>query len=203
MVVPSASKVLVLRTATMKQWLQVLQSRPNFGLDGHLMWWHRFRNRIDAPQLHHWRTYEDGPQWRLHTSERKYTMTTWYVDLNNGNDSNNGQSFANRKKTLASVASAGPAAGDTVRVMGNASTSSGTASWTNGSSLVTLAAALNNTLYTDGAWTAATNVTASAVTSSPSPKQGSNSCKLACNSSFTTGKIASFALGSAQNLSGY
>src|SRR5208283_846457 len=126
---------------------------------------------------------------------------TWFVDLINGSDSNNGTSFAQRVKTLSKAASLA-AAGDTVRVMGNAKTSSGTATWTNGSSLVTLSAALTQALYNDGAWTASTNVTASAVTSSPSPKQGSNSCKLACNSSFTTGKVAYFATGTL-NLSSY
>ena len=47
--------------------------------------------------------------------------STWYVDLNNGNDSNNGTSFAQRVKTL-SKASSFTSAGDTVRIMGNAPT---------------------------------------------------------------------------------
>ena len=42
-------------------------------------------------------------------------MAIWYVDHLNGNDSNNGQSFANRKKTLDSIDSL-VSAGDTVRV---------------------------------------------------------------------------------------
>jgi hypothetical protein len=128
--------------------------------------------------------------------------STWYVDYNNGSDSNNGTSFAQRVKTLTKAAGL-VTAGDTVRVMGNASTSSGTATWTNGSALVTLSASLSQLLYADGAWTASTNVTCTANTSSPSPKQGSNSAKMACSSSFTTGKVAYYATGSALNLSGY
>ena len=47
-------------------------------------------------------------------------MATIYVDLENGNNSNDGYSFANRKKTLASaVESSTLSAGDTVRIMGS------------------------------------------------------------------------------------
>lgn len=113
-------------------------------------------------------------------------MATKYVDLNAGNDANDGSTFALRKKTLSSAVAVA-AAGDTIRVMGKPSTSSSTATWTNNSSLVTLAAALNQVLATDGAWTAATNITCTAPTSSPSPKHGANSAKMAANGTFTTG----------------
>ncbi len=129
-------------------------------------------------------------------------MATKYVDLNNGNDANDGSTFALRKKTLSSAAAVA-AAGDTVRVMGKPSTSSSTATWTNNSSLVTLAAAIGQLLYADGAWTAVTNITCTAPTSSPSPKQGSNSAKMAANGTFTTGKVAHFPTGAALNLSGF
>ena len=43
-------------------------------------------------------------------------MTTFYVDYENGNDSNNGTSFATRKKTVASAATAA-VNGDEIRVM--------------------------------------------------------------------------------------
>ena len=43
-------------------------------------------------------------------------MATLYVDYENGNDSNDGTSFANRKKTLNSATTAS-SAGDTIRVM--------------------------------------------------------------------------------------
>jgi hypothetical protein len=44
-------------------------------------------------------------------------MATYYVDLENGNDTNNGTSFALRKKNLSSVTAA--AGGDVIRVMGS------------------------------------------------------------------------------------
>ena len=43
-------------------------------------------------------------------------MATYYIDLENGNDSNNGTSFANRRKTIESFGS-NDAAGDEYRVM--------------------------------------------------------------------------------------
>ncbi|MBK9620643.1 MAG: hypothetical protein IPO31_15840 [Candidatus Obscuribacter sp.] len=128
-------------------------------------------------------------------------MANKFVDLVNGNDANDGSTFANRKKTLTSAAAVA-AAGDVIRVMGKNSSSSGTATWTKGSNAVTLSAAMNQALYNDGAWTAAANVTATANTTSPTPKQGSNSSKLVCAAGFTTGKMAHFATG-ALNLSTY
>lgn len=128
-------------------------------------------------------------------------MANKFVDLVNGSDANNGSTFALRKKTLSSAAAVA-VAGDVIRVMGKPSTSSGTATWTKGSPLVTLSAAMNQLLYGDGAWTAAANVTATANTTAPTPKQGSNSSKLVCAAGFTTGKMAHFATG-ALNLSAY
>lgn len=117
-------------------------------------------------------------------------MTNKFVDLVGGNDANDGSTFALRKKTLSSAAAVA-AAGDVIRVMGNASTNSGTATWTNNSPAVTLSAAINQLLYADGLWTAVgTNVTQSTVTSSPSPKEGTNAVKFVCAAGFTTGKIA-------------
>jgi len=120
---------------------------------------------------------------------------TWYVDFNNGLDTNSGLSFAQRVKTLSKTATLA-APGDSVRVMGNASTSSGTATWTNNSALVTLSAAMNQLLYGDGAWTrGTTNVTCTANTTAPAPKEGANACKMVCNASFTNGKVAYWATG--------
>ena len=45
-------------------------------------------------------------------------MAVLYVDLENGNNSNNGTSFATRKKSIESASTAA-AAGDEIRVMGN------------------------------------------------------------------------------------
>ena len=55
-------------------------------------------------------------------------MSIFYVDLENGNDSNNGLSFANRKLTLGSIS---PGRGDEIRVMASEpATSIGNATWT-------------------------------------------------------------------------
>ncbi|MBL0189436.1 MAG: hypothetical protein IPP97_27285 [Candidatus Obscuribacter sp.] len=86
-------------------------------------------------------------------------MANKFVDLVGGNDANNGSTFALRKKTLSSAAAVA-AAGDVIRVMGKPSTNSGTATWTKGSPLVTLSAAINQAIYNDGAWVPAANVTA-------------------------------------------
>jgi hypothetical protein len=128
-------------------------------------------------------------------------MSNKFVDLVGGSDANNGSTFALRKKTLSSAAAVA-VAGDVIRVMGKPSTNSGTATWTKGSPLVTLSAAMNQLLYGDGAWTGAANVTASVNTTAPTPKQGANSSKLVCGAGFTTGKMAHFATG-ALNLSTY
>ena len=60
-------------------------------------------------------------------------MATFYLDFENGNDANNGTTFANRWKTITSGATAARTApGDTIRIMGSpAPTSLGqTAVWT-------------------------------------------------------------------------
>lgn len=44
-------------------------------------------------------------------------MATYYVDLENGNDANDGLSFANRKKTLQSAVNLATSSGDNIRVM--------------------------------------------------------------------------------------
>lgn len=130
-------------------------------------------------------------------------MATLFVDLVNGVDTNNGTSFAQRVKTLTKAATLA-AAGDTVKVMGTLPTTAGTATWTKGSPLVTLSAALTQSLYTDGRWTAASGqVTTSRPTSNPSPRQGADSAKNFCESNFTVGKIASWNIGSILNLSSY
>ena len=63
-------------------------------------------------------------------------MTTYYVDFEGGNDSNDGTSFANRKKTFVGICSPDETtnldAGDEVRVMGQPINSIGNATWTSG-----------------------------------------------------------------------
>lgn len=59
-------------------------------------------------------------------------MATKYLDLENGNDANDGSSFANRKKTLVSLLTV-TNAGDDIRVMASAdATSLGNAKWHSG-----------------------------------------------------------------------
>ena len=48
-------------------------------------------------------------------------MTVYYLDLKNGNDSNDGTSFANRKKTVQSFSST-PTGGDEIRIAGQPNT---------------------------------------------------------------------------------
>ena len=130
-------------------------------------------------------------------------MVTRYVDLVNGNDSNDGSSFALRKRTIAS-AGTGLAAGDEIRVMASpAATSTGiNATWTNNSDVVTLASSLTKTVDNcETAWTAATNVTATASTTTF--RQGTASASLVIATAFTTGLVAYRTLGSTVDFSSY
>lgn len=129
-------------------------------------------------------------------------MTTRYVDEIGGNDANSGLTFALRKKTLAGVATAGVAAGDTIRVMGKPSTASGiNATFTNLSSAVTLASALTQSLYTSGAaWSPKTNVTSAG--SQSGKLSATSAANVAIAAAFTTGVAALFATGTL-NLSTY
>lgn len=126
-------------------------------------------------------------------------MTLYYVDFAGGNDGNNGQSFANRKKTLASLT--GATGGDTIRLMESPAASSlgQTASWTNQSPTVSLSSALTQNVYLDGAWTAMANITCATDTAR---KQGTNSSTVTIGAAFTTGLAAYYATG-ALNLSTY
>jgi hypothetical protein len=112
-----------------------------------------------------------------------------------------GLNFANRKRTIAAVTTA--AAGDVVRVMATPDeTLVGNATWTNNSKTVTLASAVTVLLSDcETAWTAATNITATADTSAF--KENTKSAKLVSNGTFTTGLVAYRALGSAVDLSAY
>ena len=86
-------------------------------------------------------------------------MTIRYLDLVNGNDANDGSTFALRKKTLNSATYN---SGDTVRVMASPDpTSLGqSATFTNGSDTITLASAVTANIDTcENAWTASANVT--------------------------------------------
>jgi hypothetical protein len=124
-------------------------------------------------------------------------MAIWYVDPEGGNDGNAGTSFATRVRTLTSgiTGAKGATTGDTVRIIGSpAPTSLGqNATWTDGSQTVTLTSAVTASVYNDGAWTAATNVTCTAQTAGR--KEGTNCAQIAIAAAFTTGKAAYFATG--------
>lgn len=128
-------------------------------------------------------------------------MATLYLDLESGNDSNDGTSFANRKKTL-SGASAIAQPGDTVRIMSSTTPNSlgvnGT--FAKGSPKITLASAVNATIENcESAWTASANVT---TTTSLTRKQGSLSTSIAPAAAFTTG-LAAYKAMSATDFSAY
>lgn len=132
-------------------------------------------------------------------------MSTFYLDFESGNDASDGLSFANRWKTFQFGATAARIApGDTIRVKASpAATSLGmTAAWTNKSPTVTLNSALN-TLITDcdSAWTASANITTAA--DSSTYRTGTASASITPAGAFTTGLMAYFALGGAQDYSAY
>lgn len=129
-------------------------------------------------------------------------MATLYCDFLNGNNSNDGTSFANRVLTwTGGITAARTAPGDVIRMMKSETpVSIGNATWTNKSGTVTLASALTKTIYTDGAWTASTDVTASTTSTR---KEGSNASQLAIAGPFGTGKVAYYDLGSTQDFSGF
>lgn len=127
-------------------------------------------------------------------------MATHYIDPIGGSDANNGLSFANRKKTLASIS--GLAAGDSIRFIESPVPDSlGSIAWTDNSRSLTLGAA--RTLEIDpctAAWTAAANVTC---TANSSRKYGATASRMAVASGFTTGKAAHRQLAGTVDLSAY
>jgi hypothetical protein len=130
-------------------------------------------------------------------------MTTFYMDLEGGNDANAGTSFALRWKTFATGATAARTApGDTIRIMASPDeTLIGNATWTDLSKTVTLAGAVTQSISDcETAWTASANVTATADT--VTFKENTKSAKLVIAAGFTTGLAAYFATG-ALDLSGY
>lgn len=131
-------------------------------------------------------------------------MAIKYLDPVNGNDSNNGTSFALRKKTMSSLTSTGISAGDEIRIIQSPDpTNLGqNATWTNLSKTVTLTTAVTaNICDCESAWTASANVTATADTSQF--KENTKSAKLVVNAAFTTDKIAYFDLGVSTDFSSY
>ena len=125
--------------------------------------------------------------WAIHLATGN---SIFYLDYENGNDSNDGSTWALAWKTITSGATAARIApGDIIRIAKSpAPTSIGNATWTNLSKTVTLATAQTaNIEMCETAWTASTNVTASASTTR---KEGSYAASLAIADAFTTGKVA-------------
>lgn len=133
-------------------------------------------------------------------------MTIWYVDPEGGNDSNNGQSFANRKRTMNSIAS--PQAGDQVRVIASRPRQQPmNVTWTDGSSSLTLAnGAVTKVIDScDTAWsiTGGNPSVATAVQTVASRKEGTAAVQLSIPVGTFTGKIAYRNLAAPLDLSGY
>lgn len=132
-------------------------------------------------------------------------MATYYLDIENGNDANDGTTFANRWKTINSGAtSARIAPGDTIRVMKSPDpTSLGIdVTFTNNSPTLTLASALTS-LITDcnTAWTNSANVTCT--TNATRYLLGTGAAVMSIAAGFATGKVAYLGLGSAVDFSAY
>lgn len=123
-------------------------------------------------------------------------MATFYLDFENGNDSNNGLSFANRWKTITSGATAARTApGDTIRIMKSSDPVSLGVNgiFTKQSPTITLASAVTaNISRCETAWTASANV---ATTTSTTCKEGSLSTAITPATAFTTGILAYLATG--------
>ena len=131
-------------------------------------------------------------------------MSTYYIDPENGNDANDGMSWAAAWKTIKSGATVVRIApGDVIRIAKSPDpVGIGNAMWTNLSKTVTLATALTaNIDPCNAAWTASANVTASLP--STYRKEGSNNVQLLVAAAFTTGKIGYRNLGITIDLSGY
>ena len=128
-------------------------------------------------------------------------MSTFYLDFENGNDANDGTTFAKRWKTITNGAS-GVTNGDIVRLQESRTGSLSGVTLTKDSSTVTLPAGnhklICNCEATTG-WTAATGISLSALT-----QRRIGSAALAVTSTtFTTGKAAYFNIGSTLDLSSY
>ncbi len=130
-------------------------------------------------------------------------MATLFVDLENGNNANNGQSFANRKKTVKSAADVA-SAGDTIRVMGHPAVSLGDGTWTDKSKVLTLATprTKNIALCNLNSFVAADpNISLYYYTTQR--KAGTHYLNLWAQSGFTTGKACHHDLGQSTDFSQY
>lgn len=129
---------------------------------------------------------------------------TFFVDYEGGNDSNNGLSFANRKKRIQGISAAELNPGDEIRLMASPRQyrMNVSSNWTFRSPNVTLNAAVT-ALVDDGdvQWTATTDITTTRNTTVY--RTSANAAQIAFGSPFTIGLAAYNALGSAQDYSSY
>jgi hypothetical protein len=132
-------------------------------------------------------------------------VATFYCDPVNGDDANDGTSWANAWKTLTNGATAARIApGDTIKIAKSADpvNTGVNATFTNGSGNITIASALTKDIFMcESAFTPAANVTCN--TTSSYIAQGSYSAYIYPASAFTTGLMAYKDLGSAQDFSAY
>jgi len=130
-------------------------------------------------------------------------MAIFYLDYENGNDSNDGLSWATAWKTITNGATANRIApGDVIRIAKSPPpVSIGNATWTNMSKIVSLVnAQIANIVMCEENWVASANVIASLTTTR---KEGNYAISLAIADAFTTGKIAYKELNNVLDLSGY
>lgn len=129
-------------------------------------------------------------------------MTIRYLDIEDGNDSNGGLSFATRKKTISSVTT-GAAAGDVIRVMASPGPNDiGSCTWADNSRNITIPAGLVKLIDDCAtAWTVSTNVTAVAPTANR--KSSTASAGVNVLTAFTTGKAAYRTLAAPLDLSAF
>lgn len=133
-------------------------------------------------------------------------MTIFYMDPENGNDTADGLSFANRWKTLSNGATAARIApGDVIRVIASPyPVSLGDGTWTDGNTEVVLASPKNVVIdECDSGWVGNTNVTLSHTTSTTILRTGVASLQLSIATAFTTGRIAHKPLPATLDLSAY
>lgn len=128
----------------------------------------------------------------------------FYLDPVNGNDANNGSSWALAWKTWGSGATAARIApGDTIRIAKSPDPVPAEidATFTNHGGITLESALTKDICNCDSAWTPSTNV--SQANEVFYRKEGTYAQKLTIGSSFTTGKIAYFDLGSSKDFSAY
>lgn len=135
-------------------------------------------------------------------------MTVFYLDPINGNDANDGLTFAARWKTIANGATfARVAAGDEIRFIESPPKQSiGNCTWTNGSRVIQVATPVNKVIDDcESGWVASTNISIIYGTSGVNGtcKVGNSDLRMTVAAAFTTGKAAYKTLPATLDLSAY